>query len=57
VSFPLIILLAWLSIALAVIVVGFVVTSNKEPARYLTLNPVREEPSADGVNEVQRKAA
>jgi hypothetical protein len=57
VSFPLIILLAWLSIALGVIIAGFVITSNREPSRYVTLKAAADERSTDDAAEVDRKAA
>jgi hypothetical protein len=51
------ILAAWLCIALAVILIGFVITSNKEPSRYVTLKVVADERSADDADEAERKAA
>ena len=50
-------LLAWLGLALVVIVAGFVLTSNREPPRYLTLKVVARQPLAEHEDEADRKAA
>ena len=50
-------LLAWLGLALVVIVAGFVLTLNREPPRYLTLKVVARQPLAEHEDEADRKAA
>jgi hypothetical protein len=50
-------LLAWFGLALMVIVAGLVLTSNQEPPRYLTLNVIAEQPSAENEDEAERQAA
>jgi hypothetical protein len=49
--------LAWLGLALVVIVAGLVLSSNKAPPRYLTLNVLAEEPFAEEMDEDEREAA
>ena len=56
-SLLLIMLLAWFGLALMVIVAGLVLTSNQEPPRYLTLNVIAEQPSAENEDEAERQAA
>jgi hypothetical protein len=49
--------LAWLGLAITMIVTVFVLTANKESPRYLSLEEVVEEPCAQNMNEAQRGAA
>jgi hypothetical protein len=57
VSWLLIVLLAWLGLAVVVIATGLLLTVNKEPLRYLTLLVIADEPSVANVNEAERRAA
>jgi hypothetical protein len=49
--------LAWLGLAITMIVTVLVLTANKESPRYLSLEELVEEPCAQNMNEAQRGAA
>jgi hypothetical protein len=56
VSLVLIVLLVWASIAFAVMVAGYMITSDSQPTRYVTLTVIKE-PSAENVDGDEREAA